>query len=165
MREKNKELYEKYWEKVKNLKPVIEYDEIYKDCHLLVVFNHMGFRCGYIGLNDLETSEDELDEILQFHYGITFDRTTEDILEEKTAMITKYVKPDYKRYVGFDAGHFTDKNDIITLAKHAGLSEAEIEYGKSIFPSDKKATVKSLNFMVNNLKQGVKNLEEHKNKK
>jgi hypothetical protein len=51
------------------------------------------------------------------------------------------------------------------LAKHAGLSEAEIEYGKSIFPSDKKATVKSLNFMVNNLKQGVKNLEEHKNKK
>lgn len=40
-----------------------------------------------------------------------------------------------------------------------------IEYGKSIFPSDKKATVKSLNFMVNNLKQGVKNLEEHKNKK
>lgn len=44
MREKNKELYEKYWEKVRNLKPVIEYDEIYKDCHLLVVFNHMGFR-------------------------------------------------------------------------------------------------------------------------
>ena len=31
MREKNKELYEKYWEKVRNLKPVIEYDEIYKD--------------------------------------------------------------------------------------------------------------------------------------
>ena len=80
-------------------------------------------------------------------------------------MKKKRYKRFTKRYVGFDAGHFTDKNDIITLAKHAGLSEAEIEYGKSIFPSDKKATVKSLNFMVNNLKQGVKNLEEHKNKK
>ena len=76
--------------------------------HLLVLFNSMGYRTGYVGLhkndfkNKYHLDEEDLELSIDVHGGVTW---TNFIEEEKEDYI----------YIGFDCAHYNDATDMESL--------------------------------------------------
>lgn len=78
---------------------VVESKFDYKGRECIVMFNMLGFRCGYVSLKENENVDYGSD--IDCHGGITF-----------SGEIGKEYEPKYNNYAGFDCGHAGDGYDI-----------------------------------------------------
>ena len=95
---------------------VVEHQEIYKDYHLVVVFNN-AFRCGYVGLKVGHKLEDKHYDDVDFevHGGLTYSSIANE----------KWAKEGYRWYFGFDCAHLYDGVDIESMKKY-GANEISV---------------------------------------
>ncbi len=102
---------------------VIEGGGNYKDYEYLITFTNLGHRCGYVALKqkDVEKLEKDRDDPdyyypdLDCHGGITFyssDHDAKDLLPISCS----------DHWVGFDCGHYKDKDDKELTIKYFGKS-------------------------------------------
>lgn len=92
----------------------IEKNWITKNGHqAVVVFNSLGFRCGYIGLAkdsllNTELFEKDIQNKIDVHGEISFCKETLDY-----PLISNGVK-----WIGFDCGHYDDSKDLVCAQKY-----------------------------------------------
>lgn len=129
-----------------------------RDC--IVVFSRMGFRCGYVSVD--ENDKDFVEVIRDFngkkrteidylafdidcHGGLTFGNELHHELEPKA-----------KHYVGFDCAHFGDGID----------KKQAIKYGfDTCYLFTAYESVRSKEYCIDECKSIVKQLNERRNKK
>ena len=90
-------------------KPVQEERFEYKGFPCVVLFQSMGFRCGYVGLpKDNQYYRKEYDDIpVNCHCGLTYSSSTLFHQEDKNTW-----------WIGFDCGHACDGFDIDKLKEY-----------------------------------------------
>ena len=119
----------------------------YKGYYCVCIFNRMGFRCGYVGVNEYHSyygkdyhfdGPNEID----CHWGLTYAGKA-------------YFEDSNLWYFGFDCGHCTDIPDMDLALKYGLIDESKYEYAKQleeIYASDKYSSVKDLDFVRENCK-------------
>lgn len=93
-----------------------------RDC--IVIFNRMGFRCGYVSVSakDKDFKFEGCDNVdccafnISCHGGLTFG-----------GKLNSDIKPKQEYYIGFDCGHFGDGFDI-TKANEYGFNTMIMSY-------------------------------------
>lgn len=86
---------------------VVEKQFEYRGHDCICVFNYMGYRCGYVSVDEVK---DCWDFDIDCHCGLTFG----------AGQVYIYYNPKKEYYIGFDCGHICDGHDY-TLAKAYGL--------------------------------------------
>jgi len=125
----------------------VEKEEIYKSYHIICLFvgNH---RCGYIGLlngHKLENKGYE-DIDLEIHGGLTY--ASNDF---------PFKKEGYNYYIGFDCAHYDDGYDVEMILKHN--PNADVRFYNKMNAYD-EITIKTVGFVMEELKNGVNQLME-----
>lgn len=101
---------------------VIEGGGEYKNYEYLIVFNNLGFRCGYVAIpSDHKYAETPLinnrydyDSLsIDCHGSLTF-------MERKSPLKELFKIPCNDLWIGFDCGHYYDAFDIDSLRKYFG---------------------------------------------
>ena len=123
----------------------------YKGRDCICVFNRDGFRCGYVSVKRLG-SFDELD--IKCHGGLNF----EGILSEAYMPRALY-------YVGFDCGHICDGRDFELAYQRGMITEIERDFSIGAFAYLLGKPVRSLEYVENECKKIVDQLEEKSNGK
>ena len=105
----------------------------YKDFKCAITFNHLGFRCGYVGVpktNELYgLSYDQANEFADCHGGLTYSSEIENL--------NYPIKSDLW-WFGFDCGHCDDTNDLKQAAKyfpHLSQQFAIMMQAERMFPT------------------------------
>ena len=130
---------------------VVEKHFSYKGHDCICVFNCMGFRCGYVSTKHV-VSYSEV--VIDCHSGRTFG----DVL-------FKEYEPKEVFYLGFDCGHFSDGVDPGLAYKYGLINEQERDGAMEAFHYLKGLPVRSLEYVENELKKIVDQLEEKSNEK
>ncbi len=126
---------------------VIEYEKMINDYRLVVIFQGLGHRCGYVGLPENHTlvgkgaGDDDLQN-LDVHGGITWAST-----------ISKF--DDKRWYIGFDCAHHGDGTDIETLEKY-GLLGLRFRHTPFVMPG----TVRTLDYVIKETKNLLEQIKE-----
>lgn len=99
---------------------IVEKEFYYKGYKCVVIFNKMGFRCGYVGVQPEHPwwgkNYDEYGpEEIQCHWGLTYSGHGENFSN------------DNLWYFGFDCGHYGDGTEI-SKAKEYGLVDNDRTY-------------------------------------
>lgn len=125
---------------------VVEKQFQYKGHDCICVFNRMGFRCGYVSTT-LRRHYDDFD--IDCHCGLTF-----------CGELPEAYKPKEPFYIGFDCGHCCDGTDA-KLAYDLGLiDEATKEMFEKSFGYLSDNPVRDLDYVVEQCKKIVDQLEE-----
>lgn len=125
---------------------VVEKQFDYKGHDCICVFNCLGYRCGYVSVDDYK------DYDIECHCGLSFgpSRLPNDYNPKKTY------------YIGFDCGHICDGNDYDTALKYGLINEKqynnfiEIQIQLSTFLEP----VRSLEYVEEQCKKIVDQLEK-----
>lgn len=125
----------------------------YKGYQCVCIFNKMGFRCGYVGVDSIhpyygkDFYDDGPNEI-DCHWGLTYaDRA--------------YFEESDLWYFGFDCGHCSDVPDADLALKCGLIDEKQYTYAKQIeeiYASDGTSSVKNTDFVRENCKMIVEQL-------
>ena len=91
---------------------VIEKQFEYKGHDCICVFNCLGYRCGYVSVDD-DNNRYEYD--IDCHCGLSFGPST----------LPKDYNPKKTCYIGFDCGHICDGNDYDTALKYGLINEKQ----------------------------------------
>ena len=84
--------------------PIVEFEHFDPNgFHLLVLFNPLGFRCGYVGVPQDHFAYGSAKDDFEVHGGITFRSYSCHTL---TGLLQSYC------YWGFDCGHYGDAPDV-----------------------------------------------------
>ena len=140
---------------------VIEDTFEHKGYKCVCIFNKMGFRCGYVGVDENHLYygknyyDDGINEI-DCHFGLTYSGDG-----------SNFGSTDALWYFGFDCGHFCDIPDFDLALKYGLIDEKHHMLSKSledIYKTDEKNSVKDVDFVKENCKMIVEQLILAKNK-
>lgn len=123
----------------------------YKGHDCICVFNRDGFRRGYVSVKRL-IAFGKLD--IECHGGLNF----EGILSEA-------YMPRELYYVGFDCGHICDGRDFELAYQRGMITEIERDFSLGAFEYLSENPVRSLEYVENECKKIVDQLEEKSNEK
>lgn len=128
---------------------VVEKQFEYKGHDCICVFNCLGYRCGYVSVDDYKNrSEYDID----CHCGLSFG----------ASRLPEYCNSKKDYYIGFDCGHICDGHDYDTALKYGIINEKqyynliEMEMRLSTFLQP----VRSLEYVEEQCKKIVDQLEE-----
>ena len=131
---------------------VVEKHFEYKGHDCICVFSYMGYRCGYVSVDD---AKDYSNFDIDCHCGLSFGAKE----------VYSYYNPKKKYYIGFDCGHICDGNDYDTALRYGLIPEKryneliEMQIQSPIFLQP----VRSLEYVENECKKIVDQLKESKN--
>lgn len=92
---------------------VVEKQFEYKGHDCICVFNCLGYRCGYVSVDDYK---DCYEYDIDCHCGLSFG----------ASRLPEYYNPKKDYYIGFDCGHICDGNDYNTALKYGLLTESAL---------------------------------------
>lgn len=130
---------------------VLEKQFEYKGHDCICVFNCLGYRCGYVSVDDYK---DCYEYDIECHGGLSFG----------ASRLPDYYEPKKDYYIGFDCGHICDGHDYVMALKHGlidkqqcyHLIEMEIQIPTFLQP------VRSLEYVEEQCKKIVDQLEKGK---
>ena len=114
----------------------------YKGHECVVVFNRLGFRCGYVSVKEYK-DYDEWD--IHCHCGLTFNGKLPYDYGQKE-----------KYFIGFDCGHICDGIDKIQAYNYGLVDEKMLEY-----MWDTGEPVRNLEYVTEQCKKIVDQLEDN----
>lgn len=130
---------------------VVESHFEYKGHDCICVFTVLGYRCGYVSVDD---NRDFQDYDLDCHCGLSFGASP----------LLKDFKPKSDIYIGFDCGHICDGRDYVTALKYSLITEKR--YNELIEMEILSPTflqpVRSLEYVENECRKIVDQLEARK---
>lgn len=123
---------------------VVEKQFDYKGHDCICIFNHLGFRCGYVSVST-DKDYDEYD--IDCHGGLTF-----------SGVLPYDYGQNYQYYIGFDCGHFGDGIDYNEAFEYGLIGNEAFEYFSSrnlwsLYPA------MTLDFVIEQCKHIVDQLE------
>ena len=125
---------------------VVEKKFDYKGHECICVFNGLGFRCGYVSVEEnKEFSTYDID----CHCGLTFN-----------GELHEDCKPKHKYYIGFDCGHICDKQDHEQAYKYGLITVVEYIYYRN-FDFCIGGVKRTLEYVENECKKIVDQLEKN----
>lgn len=86
---------------------VVEKQFEYKGHDCICVFNCLGYRCGYVSVDDYK------DYDIECHCGLSFG----------PSRLPEYYNPKKDYYIGFDCGHICDGNDYDLALRYGLINE------------------------------------------
>ena len=97
-------------------KPIVEERFDYKEFPCVILFQPMGYRTGYVGLNKGHRfyGKDYNDIPIDCHCGLTYSRSYLYGQEDKDVW-----------WIGYDCGHICDSRDIDSVKKYYGAKIAD----------------------------------------
>lgn len=125
---------------------VVEKHFQYKGHDCICVFTRTGYRCGYVSTT-LRCDYYEVD--IDCHCGLTYGG----------ALPTEY-EPKENVYYGFDCGHYCDGMDPELAYKYGLIDETTKEYYKNSFSYLSDYPVREVDYVVEQCKKIVDQLEE-----
>lgn len=117
----------------------------YKGHECVIVFNSLGFRCGYVSVNEYK-DYDEWN--IDCHCGLTFSGPLPYDYGQKE-----------KYFIGFDCGHICDYQNKEQAFKYGLISETEYYYLKNS-SVDLGGVERDLEYVENECKKIVEQLEK-----
>lgn len=119
---------------------VVEKQFKYKGHDCICVFTHLGFRNGYVSVNE---NKDFSTYDIDCHCGLTYN-----------GELPEYYNPKAQYYIGFDCGHICDGIDKIQAYKYGLVDDKMLEY-----MYDNLEPVRDLEYIVDQCKRIVDQLE------
>lgn len=123
---------------------VVEKKFEYKGHECICVFNHLGFRCGYVSVQELK---DYCEYDIDCHGGLTFGNSLHEDYEPSRAF-----------YIGFDCGHYCDYQDKEQAYKYGLITEQEYYFFANIYKDS--GVERTLEYVETQCKKIVDQLEE-----
>ena len=124
---------------------VVEKKFDYKGHECICIFNHLGFRCGYVSVQERK-DYDDFD--IDCHGGLTFgDSLNEDY------------EPRESFYIGFDCGHYCDYQDQEKAYKYGLITQEEYYLFANIY-RDNRGVERTVEYVEEQCKKIVDQLEQ-----
>ena len=134
-------------------KPILEFVGIYKDFRFVVIFQPMGYRCGYVLVPHYhDVYEKRYEDInVQCHGGLTY--------SSHILMGTQY--PSW--WIGFDCAYAGDIVDRDSLIHYYGEEQNSYNHMMNYVANDNTqfGTVKTLDFCITECKNIIDQLENY----
>lgn len=117
----------------------------YKGHECICIFNHLGYRCGYVSVYDDIDAENYMKlDYDDCHGGLTFG-----------GELPYNYGQTWKKYIGFDCGHSCDGCDFEQAYKYGLITEEERDRWDNDFFYLKTNPVRSLDYVEYNCKKLV----------
>ena len=122
----------------------------YKGHECICIFNHLGYRRGYVSVDNVVDIEHYMElGYDNCHGGLTFG-----------GELPYNYGQTKSKYVGFDCGHFCDGYDFEQAYKYGLITEEELDRRNNEFFYLRGNPVRSLDYVEYNCKKLVDQIEE-----